>query len=174
MKLSRPSARNAPLAAVGLLLALMLLPACHKPVAPAATAKPALAAAKTNAPTTADTNLSLEFVSVFDDRLPRVKTRDPFYPDSTREASAMQPEGGKTPPSASAEPDLKVSGIAGPPARRMAVINNDILEAGDRSEVKTAQGKVTVHIVEIGADYVILTIEGETGQTRLTMEKKKQ
>ena len=67
--------------------------------------------AKPTAAAMLNTNLSLEFVSVFDDSLPRVNTRDPFYPDSTREVRA-----GPTGPTAPPPPQggsLKLHSIAG-------------------------------------------------------------
>jgi hypothetical protein len=171
MKNFRPTAGKSALAAGGLLCCLVFLAGCHKP-APVAPPKPAApTAAKTNTPAMTDTNLSLEFTSVFDDRLPRVNTKDPFYPESTRE-NQVAPKGPAA-PTAPVAPDLRLFSVAGPPNKRLVVINNDILEMGERSVIKTAQGKVTVHVEEIGADYVVLTIEGQTGKTRLNLEKKK-
>jgi hypothetical protein len=174
MKLFPTSARKAPVAAVGVLLALTLLPGCHKPARPPAPPKTgaATAPATTNA-SSPSTNLSAEFASVFDDTLPREKARDPFYPDSTRLARSVAAIG-PAPPPAPVAPELKLLAISGSEKRRVATINNSILEVGEDASVRTVGRKVNVHIVEIGADYVILTIEGETGQTRLTMEKKKQ
>jgi hypothetical protein len=157
-----------------MLLALALLPGCRKPAPPAPAPKPGAASApqKTNAPA-ATTNLSLEFVSVFDDTLPRDKARDPFYPDSTRTAPGVTNTMPAPPPPQMA-PELKLLGISGSAARRVATINNSIVEAGEDPEIRTPSGTVSAHVVEIGADYVILAIKGETGRTRLTLEQKKQ
>jgi hypothetical protein len=176
MKLFPTSAGRAAIAAVEVLLALALLPGCRKPAPPAPPPKPGAASVspKTNAPA-ATTNLSLEFVSVFDDTLPRDKARDPFFPDSLRTApSATNTDARPVAPPPPVAPELKLLAISGSEKRRVATINNSILEADETADIRTVSGKASVHILEIGADYVVLTIEGMAGQTRLNLERKKQ
>lgn len=169
---SRTYGKKAPLAALGLLLSLTVLSGCHKAVAPGAGPKSALTAAtgKTNTTAMADANLSLEFVSVFDDRLPRVNTRDPFYPDSTREVSVNPAV--TTQSQAPKEAVLKLYSIAGSSKRRLAVINNEILAVGEESDIKTGDHKVHVKVIEIGEDYVVVAVQGESGPKRLTLTNK--
>jgi hypothetical protein len=169
----RKSARVA--AAVGVMMALVLLPGCKKkaPMAPTA-AKPAVtaAASQTNGQAMSATNLTSEFVSVFDDKLPPDKGRDPFYPDSRRREPAAAPGiAGQI----HVDPVLKLHGVVGSPGRWLAAVNNQILAQGEDSPVRLPDGsRVNVHVVEIGPDYAIVTVEGQTGQKRLTMDQKNQ
>jgi hypothetical protein len=165
--------KRTPLVALGLLLSLALLSACHKaaPHAPAAKLAIAMAVAKTNSTSAAGTNVSDEFVSVFNDQLPRVDTKDPFYPDSAREITINQTA--LTQNQAPKQVVLKLFSIAGSVKKRLAVINNEILAVGEESDVKTTDGKVHVKVIEIGQDYVVAAVQGEASPKRLTLINKK-
>ena len=141
MRLFPTSARKAPVAAVSVLLALTLLPGCQKHLPPPPAPKPGAASTpQTNNAPSLSTNLSTEFASVFDDTLPRDKARDPFYPDSTRLARGVKATG-PAPPPAPVAPELKLLGISGLAVRRVATINNSILEAGDDASVGRSAAK---------------------------------
>ncbi len=68
--------------------------------------------------------------------------------------------------------DLLLKGIVGSATHRLAVINNQILETGETAPVRVAGGVVKVKCVEIGDNYAIVMVEGETGMQRLEMDKK--
>jgi hypothetical protein len=173
MKLLRTHSKIAILAAVaGAALALAVLPGCKKAPKPAAPAPPKPAAEKTNA--IVATNLSSEFVSVFDDSPPPGnKGRDPFNPDSNSRYPVS--EAPKSTTSASLEPpQLKLYSVVGSPGRWLAVINNQILATNDpATAVRVPGGTVMVKVVEIGEDYANVTIDGGAVKQHLTMGQKK-
>ena len=68
--------------------------------------------------------------------------------------------------------DLLLKGIVGSASHRLAVINNEILEVGEESPVRVANGQVRVKCLEIGEDYVVIKVEGEARTQRLVMDKK--
>jgi len=67
---------------------------------------------------------------------------------------------------------LKLFSIAGSSRKRLAVINNEILAVGEESDIKTGDRKVHVKVIEIGADYVVVAVQGEPGPKRLTLTNK--
>ncbi|MGA2176178.1 MAG: hypothetical protein ABSH38_14475 [Verrucomicrobiota bacterium] len=155
------------LAAMG--LGLCCLVGCKKPPAPAAVAKAAVSAAKTNAVVAATNETASEYVSVFEDLLPP-KGRDPFFPNSHRREPAPPPNyhAAKAPVAAL----LVLKGIVGSANRRLAVINNATLETGEESSVRVPDGHVRVRCLEIGEDYVLIKVEGEGQPKRLELGKK--
>ncbi len=66
-----------------------------------------------------------------------------------------------------------LKGIVGSASRRIAVINSETMQVGEASSVRTPGGRVRVKCLEIGADYVLVQIEGEPQPKRLVMEQKK-
>lgn len=115
-----------------------------------------LQAAATNqviAPTATVAVSTNDYRSVFDG-----KGRDPFFPNSIREA-AEPTEGGESQPSII----LVLKGISGAPSRRFAIINNHTFVVGEESEVITAGGRVRIRCVEIHDNVAIVTI-GSGGQ----------
>lgn len=101
--------------------------------------------------------------SVFQDDLKNGK--DPFFPRSTRRSP-------KTPETtAVAVPlvQLFLKGITGPPQRRFALINNQTLSAGETASVRVAQGQIKVHCLEIRADSVLISVEGNPEQKELKL-----
>ena len=57
--------------------------------------------------------------------------------------------------------ELKLKGISGTLARRLAIINNRTFEANEEGAVSTASGPVRIRCLEIRADSVLVQIGGE-------------
>jgi len=149
-----------------LLAAAALCCGCDKAPAPAPP-KPPPALVKTNSAPGEAVDMT-QFVSVFED-LPPDKGRDPFFPSSHR----RDPVGALAPVvKLPVEATLVLKGVAGSVGRRLAVINNEIMAAGEESPVRVPNGHVKVKCLEIGEDYVVVQVEGEPQPKRLTMEKK--
>jgi hypothetical protein len=158
-------------------VALVLLAGCKKKPAPGPVAppKPAATAARTNTPG-AVTNVTTEFVSFFDDRLPPENSgRDPFNPQSTYRTPAPPVPTKATASSAPpADSQLILRGVVGKPGRRMVTINNQILTVQDPpTPVRVPGGTVTITVIDIGEDYADIKVEGVSGTKRLTQGQKK-
>jgi hypothetical protein len=150
----------------GLLVALVSTGGCGPKAAPPAPPKPKVEAAKT-APAPVQTNLSREYVSVFEDLPPSVG-KDPFFPNSHRRDPV--------PVAASdvhEEPVFVLKGILRTRTLSQAVINNQVLETGEEEPVRVPSGHVRVRCLQIGNDYVLIQVEGESEPKRLTMDQKK-
>ena len=106
--------------------------------------------AATNAPVTVNTN---DYHSVFDG-----KGRDPFFPNSPRQA-AEPTEAGESQPTVV----LVLKGFSGAPSRRFAIINDHTFAVGEESEVPTAGGRIRIRCVEIRDNVAVVTI-GSGGQ----------
>lgn len=104
----------------------------------------------TNAPVTVNTN---DYRSMFDG-----KGRDPFFPNSHRQA-AEPSEAGESQPTVV----LVLKGFSGAPSRRFAIINDHTFAAGEESEVLTAGGRIRIRCVEIRDNVAVVTI-GSGGQ----------
>jgi hypothetical protein len=103
---------------------------------------------------------------------PALRGKDPFNPTATR--AAETPANGPKPPSllAASSSVLTLKGIIlGSKQRRLAVINNRDFAAGDTSEVTIPGGKVTVHCVEIGDGYAVVTVAGIAERHLLRMRQ---
>jgi protein disulfide-isomerase len=92
------------------------------------------------------------------------------------------PAAAKTPPKKSEPPplfngaatqpppeyaELALKGISGPPNRRLALINNETLGAGETGKVRLGKTEVKVRCEEIREDSVIVTIDGATERREL-------
>jgi protein disulfide-isomerase len=64
---------------------------------------------------------------------------------------------------------LTLKGISGPKEKRMALVNNQTLAAGETASVKTPAGSLRVHCVEIRDGSVLVTIDGKQGQHELRL-----
>jgi protein disulfide-isomerase len=64
---------------------------------------------------------------------------------------------------------LMLKGISGPKEKRMALVNNQTLLAGETASVKTSTGSLRVHCVEIHDGSVLVTIDGQPGQHELRL-----
>ena len=85
--------------------------------------------------------------------------RDPFYPKSLRPYQSA-PAAGNT-----AHADLTalvMQGVSGPPDHRLAIINNVTFAAGDTAEVRTPQGRIRIHCLQINGDDVLVEVGGQT------------
>jgi hypothetical protein len=131
-----------------------------KPVVPAVAAKPAVVATPTND--------MKEYVSTFEDLPPSVG-KDPFFPRSHRRDPSLPVEEVK----AQVDSTLILKGIVGSLHRRIAVINDETMLAGEESLVRTPGGHVKIKCLEIGDDYVTVQVEGEPETRKLVMEQKK-
>jgi hypothetical protein len=156
----------------GLLLALAIAAGCGaKPAAAPAstTTKTKTQAVKANS-MAAQTNLSNEYLSVFDASPSGPRDgKDPFFPNSMRPYPKQVVRAG---PQAHEGPTLELTTIFSG-KHPEAVVNSAILEVGDKQLIRTADGHVTVHCLEIGADNVLIQVEGEPSPRRLFMKKRK-
>jgi hypothetical protein len=152
----------------GLSLALLTGTGCGPTAPPPAPAKPNTEAPKTAA-APAQANLSQDYTSVFDD-LPPQRGKDPFFPASHRRDP--MPEAA-TEANVPVEATLVLKAVIRTSRHSQAVINNEIFETGEEEPVRVPNGHVRVRCIEIGADYVLIQVEGEAEPKRLTMEQKK-
>lgn len=139
-----------------------------KPAAPARSAAAAPKAAP--APAVTGSN-SAEFVSVFEDLPPQVG-KDPFFPNSHRRDPAAPVAVASATP-VHVEPTLVLKGIVSSVGRRLAIINNETMETGEESAIRTPTGRVRVKCLEIGTDSALVQIEGEPQPKKLVMEQKR-
>jgi hypothetical protein len=103
--------------------------------------------ASTNAPTI-NTN---DYKSVFEN-----KGRDPFFPNSSRQALQASAENGADQPAVV----LVLKGVSGSANHRLAIINDQTFAIGDENEVLTAAGRIRIHCVEIRDDAAVVVIDG--------------
>jgi len=95
--------------------------------------------------------------------------KDPFFPKSTRHVPKV------ITPTVSAAPDMSsftqllnsvtLKGISGLPGKRLAMLNNRTLEAGEQIEFKINGQPVKVRCIEIREKSVVIGIEG-TAETK--------
>jgi hypothetical protein len=83
--------------------------------------------------------------------------RDPFFPSSSRPYLSQTP----TNPSVGDLSSLVMQGITGPPDHRLAIINNVTFGVGDDAEVRTPQGRIQIHCIEIDADSAVIEADGQ-------------
>jgi hypothetical protein len=153
----------------GLFLALVIAAGCG-PKAPPPPSKPSTEAPKTNAVAAAQTNLSDQYTSVFED-LPPQKGRDPFFPASHRRDPAPEAVA-EANPNAPVEPVLSLRAVI-PGKHSQAVINHEIFEVGEVQSVRVPNGHVRVRCIDIGSNYVLIQVTGEAEPKKLMMEQKK-
>ena len=136
MSLSTICYRGAQVPALcGLFLAFLIAAGCGPKSPPPAPPKPKTEAPKTNAVAVAQTNLSDEYASVFEN-LPPQKGKDPFFPSSHRRNPAPEAV-----PGANAHVDaaLVLKAVIRTSKHSQAVINNEIFEAGEEQSVPRPQ-----------------------------------
>jgi hypothetical protein len=154
----------------GLLLMLAIAAGCGRQAAPPpAPAKPKTDASKTNTVSVTQTNLSDEYVSVFED-LPPQQGKDPFFPFSHRRDPKPEVAAG---PETHVDPILVLKAIIRTSKHSQAVINNEIFETGEEQPVRVPNGHVRVRCIEISNDFVLIQVEGEAEPKKLTMEQKR-
>jgi hypothetical protein len=152
-----------------ILAALALATGCSKPQTAAPVKKP-VATSKSAPAEAVKSNNSAEYVSVFEDLSPQAG-KDPFFPMSHRRDPVAPTV--TTPSPVHVAPTLILRGIVGSAGRRLAIINNETMEVGEESAVRTAAGRVRVKCLEIDPDSVLVQIEGESQPKKLVMEQKK-
>ena len=141
--------------------------------------------ARTNAAAAADTsatNAHPGFQSIFDEG--KEAGLDPFFPNSPRRAARMaagSPSGGPPAPVAKApalppSAFIRLTGIRPSRVRPFALINKTVFEPGERGEVvvqvpdaagKLESQRLSIRCLEIRADSVLISVEGEAGTREL-------
>jgi hypothetical protein len=95
--------------------------------------------------------------------------KDPFFPKSTRHLPPVITPAVGVVPDTSAFTQLLNSvvlkGISGLPGKRLALLNNRTLEAGEQTEFKINAQPVKIRLIEIREKSVIIGIEG-TAETK--------
>jgi hypothetical protein len=172
MNLSTICRRGARVPALcGLGVALLIAAGCGPKTPPPAPSKPKAEAPKAIAGAVAETNLSGEYTSVFED-LPPQKGRDPFFPWSHRRDPAPEPAPGAN-PNAPVDAVLVLKAVIGTGRHSQAVINNEIFETGEEGPVRVPNGHVRIRCLQISSNSVLIRVEGEADNKRLIMEQKK-
>jgi|JI10StandDraft_1071094.scaffolds.fasta_scaffold297514_2 thiol-disulfide isomerase/thioredoxin len=69
------------------------------------------------------------------------------------------------------EDDLRLKSISGPPKRRVALINNETLAAGDDVRVGVGNKTVRVHCIEIRDTSVIIRVDSEEQDRELRLSR---
>jgi len=82
---------------------------------------------------------------------------DPFFPASQRPYEAAVAAGGH----AGDLTELRLNGISGPPNHRLVIINNVTFGVGDDAEVRTPQGRIHIHCLEITGNSVMVEADGQ-------------
>jgi hypothetical protein len=82
--------------------------------------------------------------------------RDPFFPSSLRPYEGVRVPGGPT----SDFSALVMQGISGAPPHQLVIINNVTFGVGDDAEVRTPQGRIRIHCVEIKGNSVMVEANG--------------
>ena len=90
--------------------------------------------------------------------------KDPFFPLRTLARGDLKPD-----PNKDVCHLLVLKGISGPPNRRLAIINNQTLEAGEKREVTTTAGKVEIRCLEIREDSVVIECPNQGGRKELKL-----
>jgi len=103
--------------------------------------------------------------------------RDPFFPDSSRygEVTKVATTNSVAPPVEApvGKPEdlLVLKGISGSGDRRFALINGQLLSAGEESYVQTSAGLAKVKCVKILDSSVVLTVNDEPATKELRLRE---
>jgi hypothetical protein len=171
MKLSRLFSRSFATSAVWILIALAPVTCAAFAVAGAATNQTAAVAggnSKTNG--VAGTNAApVELpVPLAEFELTIKPTKDPFFPNSTRQpvpiisTNTIQPY----------DPaNFTLKGLSGTRAERLALVNNRTVAKGETSEVNTPAGKIKIRCIEIKEYSVIIMVDGQTEPIEISLRK---
>jgi thioredoxin-related protein len=91
----------------------------------------------------------------------------PAAKTEAKNAKAAKPAPAPWPPTQAG--GLVLKGISGPKEKRLALVNNQTLTAGETAYVRVAGGLVRVHCLEIRDDIVVVTIDGREGRQELKL-----
>ena len=97
-----------------------------------------------------------------------MKGKDPFFPNRNRGGTVSV----STNTAISTGPnlaDLQLRGLAGPPERRIALINNLTFTKDEEQEVRIGNAKAKIKVLEIREKSVIIRIEGQTESKELVL-----
>jgi len=92
------------------------------------------------------------------------KGRDPFFPNSSRQALQANADGGDQPAVV-----LVLKGVSGSANHRLAIINDRTFAAGDEDEVLTAAGRIRLRCVEIHDADAVVEINGNPQKVDLRL-----
>jgi hypothetical protein len=82
---------------------------------------------------------------------------DPFFPASQRPYETAVAAGSH----AGDLTELRLNGVSGPPNHRLVIINNVTFAVGDDAEVRTPQGRIHIHCLEITGNSVVVEADGQ-------------
>jgi hypothetical protein len=100
------------------------------------------------------------------------KGKDPFFPNRARGGGTVLVST-NTPVSTGPNlADLQLRGIAGPPERRIALINNLTFSKGEEQEVRAGNSKVKIKVLEIAEKSVSILIDGQTEAKELVLPER--
>jgi len=94
--------------------------------------------------------------------------KDPFFPKSRRRVPEVVTPVGAAPDRSALDQVLNsivLKGVSGVPGKRLAMLNNRTVEAGEETEVKINNQTIRVRCVEVRDKSVVIGIEG-TAETR--------
>ena len=102
--------------------------------------------------------------------------RDPFFPDSSRYGEVIKsPKNSVAPtievPVGKPEDLLVLKGISGSGNRKFALINGQILSAGEEAYVRTGAGLAKVKCLKISDTSVVLTVNDEPATKELRLRE---
>ena len=83
--------------------------------------------------------------------------RDPFFPASLRPYAAVLVPGGNTGDLST----LVIMGVLGVPPHQLVIINNVTFGVGDDAEIRTPEGRVRIHCIDITANSAVVEANGQ-------------
>jgi thiol-disulfide isomerase/thioredoxin len=111
---------------------------------------------------------SRPFISMLHNQI--LKSRSPGSGQRTRRpSSSPKLFGGATTAPPRQYADLQLKSITGPTDRKLALINNQTLAAGESARVKLGDDGVRLHCLEIRKDSVIVAVGNDPGERELKL-----
>lgn len=98
--------------------------------------------------------------------------KDPFFPDSSRRAPKAPVLTKAVVTTVNRSSLLTLRGISGPPARRIALINNLTFVAGEEGTVRTSAGTLKIRVQTVEDKIVTVLIDGDTQPRELVLDDK--
>jgi hypothetical protein len=84
--------------------------------------------------------------------------RDPFFPASLRPYQSVVVPGSHPTTDLSS---LVIQGVLGAPPHQLVIINNVTFGVGDDAEVRTPQGRIQIHCVQISGNTAVIEANGQ-------------